>query len=369
MVLSGTLREFILADVLQLLTQQKVTGTLILTNGRSEGNIIFKDGLVVGAVRDQESLAIKLFHYLTTIQQQPKNRVRELFSLYEGKIAELTAELEKRGILTHQELASYAQSVTEDITCSLFLWTTGTYRFASRRTVDALIPVGIAIPIENIVMEAMRRIDEWHRMRVAITEDIIFVHTGKSFEGPAGLFSPLDSPEPYIFQRINGTSPVKSFLTDSFLTDYKIYETIYNLIQSEVIRPLSEQLTKSIQAAIQRNEQDIRSASVMPPLFSLLISIGIILLIILAAWLYRGVIFSKLTIDTTLQKNEVKLQQAELHQNDAVRHYRAEQGGPPPSSIDSLRDFSSLSSDDRKILSIQQDFSTNKRVPYKDDEE
>lgn len=302
MVLSGTLREFILADVLQLLTQQKVTGTLILTNGRSEGNIIFKDGLVVGAVRDQETLVIKLFHFLTTIQQQPKNRVRELFSLYEGKIADLTAELENRGIFTHQDMASYAQSVTVDITCSLFLWTTGTYRFTSLRTVDALIPAGIAIPIENVVMEAMRRIDEWHRMRVAITEDVIFVHTGKPLDEPNGLYSPLDSPAPYIFQCINGTSPVKSFLTDSFLTDYKIYETLYDLIQSDVIRPLSEQLTKSIQAAIQKNEQDIRSASVMPPLFSLLITVGIILLIVLAALLYRGVIFSKLTIGATLQK-------------------------------------------------------------------
>ena len=72
MVLSGTLREFILADVFQLLAQQKITGKLLLNNGRSEAYVIFENGLVVAAEKDDEKFVSKLFNYLVDILQLPK---------------------------------------------------------------------------------------------------------------------------------------------------------------------------------------------------------------------------------------------------------------------------------------------------------
>ena len=359
MVLSGTLREFILADVMQLLTQQKITGKLILDNGRTEGYIVFKNGSIVSAVCEQESFPLKLFYYLTEIQQQPKNKIRELLSSFEGKIAEFTVFLENKGIMNHEELEEYALGVTIDIACSLFLWKNGKYRFDSLRTVDHLIPAGIDIPVENLVMEAMRRIDEWHRMREVINEETIFIHTEKRLDLSSTL-SPVENPSPYLYHRIDGTSAVKTMLNDTFLTEYKIYETLYSLMQDDLIQPLSENVTKSIRAAIQKKEQESYAASILPPFISISVTIGLILLILLLAWLFRGLILSKMNIRSSLIKNSASIAIADDHFRDALRYFQAKTLSSDLSSNEHL-DFFSMSRKDVHNLSLKRDF--DKIVP------
>ena len=322
MVLSGTLREFILADVMQLLTQQKVTGKLSLNNGRVDGSIIFRNGNVVAASRDKETFSQKLYNYLTRIQNQPKNKTRELFSSYEGKIAQLTLHLEKKEILSHQELEAYATGIIEDVSCSLFLWSSGSYRFDSIPSVDHLVPAGISIPVENIVMEAMRRIDEWNRMREIITEDNIFVHTELDPGMPA-YSGPLDDPASYFYAVIDGISSVKSLSQDSFVSEYKIYESIYSLIQGDFIRPLSESITQTIRAALRKNEQENKTAPTAVPLVSILISTTVIIIIVVMSIIYRGVLLSDLTIRNNVRKTETPINIAEEHLRDAVLFHKS----------------------------------------------
>lgn len=306
MVLSGTLREFILADVMQLLTQQKVTGRLVINSGSQEGTILFKGGIIIGATRHTETFTNRLFYYLTTVQQQPRNKVRELFSSYDGKTAELTALLEKKGVLTHAELENYATSVVIDIACSLFLWTSGSYHFDAIQSVDSLIPAGIGLPVENIVMEAMRRIDEWHRMKEVINEESVFVPTDKEPDFDTTI-SPLDDPLYYCYQQLNGTSPVKTFLDNSFLTEYKLYECLYTLLQSEHIQPLKDSLTRSVNAALNRKN----ASNGTRPLIPVLTAAGCIVIILLVSLLIKKTLPGNLAVTSQLEQNRLLFSQAE----------------------------------------------------------
>lgn len=351
MVLSGTLREFILADVMQLLTQQKVTGKLSLNNGRVDGSIIFRDGNVVSAARDKETFSQKLYNYLTRIQNHPKNKTRELFSSYEGKIAELTLHLEKKEILAHNELEAYASSIIEDISCSLFLWSSGSYRFDSMPSVDHLVPAGISIPVENIVMEAMRRIDEWHRMREIITEENIFVHTENDPCMPK-YSKPLDDPASFFYAVIDGISSVKSLSQDSFVSEYKIYESIYSLIQGDYIRPLSESITQTIRAALRKNEQENKAVPTAVPLVSILISTTIIIVIAVLSILFRGVLFSDLTIRHNVRKNETPINIAKEHLKDAILFHKSH-SFTPLSEIDERYSYPMITKRDKKFLTIK----------------
>ena len=353
MVLSGTLREFILADVMQLLTQQKVTGKLTLSCEQQEGCIIFKNGDIVSATREQESFSGKLFNYLTAYQKQPKNKVRELFTKYKDNTAELSTYLESKGILTHDEIEMYAINVSIDIACSLFLWTSGHYQFDSLKSVDNFIPAGVGIPVENVVMEAMRRIDEWHRMHEAINEDTIFVQNELKVDLPE-YNSPDDDPSIYLYNQIDGTRSVQEFLKDSFLTEYKIYETFYALVQSESIRSLSDTVTRSIKAALQKKEHEANVASAMPPMFSFIFSTVSILIIVLFSWLYRGAIHRELQIKSSVERSRTALRIAQQHQNDA-RLYFLVHSLYPTSQNDELQDYSLITKKDAGILSIKRE--------------
>ena len=359
MVLSGTLREFILADVMQLLTQQKVTGKLALNSEQHEGYIIFKNGDIVSAAKDQETFSNKLFSYLTSYQKQPKNKVRELFTKHKDNIAELSTYLESKGILTHDEIEMYAMNVTIDIACSLFLWTTGHYQFDSMKSVDSYIPAGVGIPVENVVMEAMRRIDEWHRMHEAINEETIFVPNDIKVELPE-YNSPDDDPSIYLYHQIDGTRSVHEFLADSFLTEYKIYETFYSLVQSEAIRSLSDTVTRSIKAALQKKEHEANVASAMPSMFSFIFSMISILIIILFSWLYRGAIRRDLQIKSSIERTKAGLRIAEQHNNDAHLYFLVH-SLYPTSQNDELQDYSLITKKDIDFLSMKREIAIPKQ--------
>lgn len=306
MVLSGTLREFILADVMQLLTQQKVTGRLVINSGCLEGTILFKNGIIVGATRHTETFTNRLFYYLITVQQQPRNKIRELFSSYDGKTAELTALLESKGVFTHQELENYATTVIIDIACSLFLWTSGKYHFDAIQNVDSFIPAGISLPVENIVMEAMRRIDEWRRMKTVISDDSVFVQTGNVPEFDTHT-SPLDDPLYYCYQQVNGISPVKSLLDNTFITEYKLYECLYSLEQSNLIKPLNDSLMRSVHAALSRTDSNKKAPAFLP----VLVAAGAILIVVLIALFFRFSLLGDLATSSILKKNELSFSRAE----------------------------------------------------------
>jgi len=291
---------------MQLLTQQKVTGRLVINSGNLEGTILFKNGIIVGATRHTETFTNRLFYYLITVQQQPRNKIRELFSSYDGKTAELTSLLESKGIFTHQELENYATTVIIDIACSLFLWTSGKYHFDAIQNIDSLIPAGIALPVENIVMEAMRRIDEWRRMKTVISDESVFVQTGNvpDFDTQA---SPLDDPLFYCYQQVNGISPVKSLLDNTFITEYKLYECLYTLEQSNLIKPLNDSLMRSVHAALSRTDSNKKTLALLPVLGAA----GCIFGVLLISLFFRFTLLGDLAKTSLLKKNELAFSQAE----------------------------------------------------------
>ena len=116
MVLSGTLREFIIADVFQLLARQKITGKLVLSSGSNEAAIYFRKGFVTCAERQDERLTDKLYLYLIQSCNIQEERVKAVFGSFVGNIQELTREIVDKGLIQQQALQSFCEETVEDIT-------------------------------------------------------------------------------------------------------------------------------------------------------------------------------------------------------------------------------------------------------------
>jgi hypothetical protein len=263
MVLSGALKEFILADVFNLLTQQKITGRLVLINGKRSGGIVFKDGIIVGAECCEENLPNKIFSYMVDVKRMRPDLLSQLFSAAAGNLGSLCSALTERGLLSSAELKTFAECCVEDMCCSLLMWSEGSYRFNSMRNVSAQACGLAAIPPENIIMEGMRRADEWVRMQEYIKEEMIFVPAGKKTAGSdrAAEIDPAVMPEEYILSLLNGSNTVKAIVKGCCLCEYKVYESINALIQSQRISALHHKYTQSIQAALKRKDAEEASVS------------------------------------------------------------------------------------------------------------
>lgn len=332
MVLSGSLHEFILADVFQLLAQQKATGKLVVAGEKNTGFVIMLEGELVAAQEGDESLETRLVNCLTTIKGLAKKDVGKLLSGTGNKLSAFASATVQKKHLTGGEVAGLARTTVEDITCDLFAWTRGTYRFESLDKISDYLVNGVRISSDSVIMEAMRRIDEMKRQQFRIPMNTVYVRIQE--DAPADfdrdLSEILVSPDDYLLSFINGMLPLASLTELTCLGEYIVIETVARLAAEHRIAPLSARVSRSIQAAMNR---DPRFS--FAHMLGLAGSVAACILIMLAALFYRIALnyrfpasdFSTLNTQTDQSTVQSKRETAQLL-------YWAQIGRPPQSDAD-----------------------------------
>lgn len=332
MVLKGSLREFILADIFNLLAQQKITGKLLLSTGEKEGFIIFKEGVVVGAIKAEENLPSKLFNLLVGARGYPREEIKAVFNSHESNINGLFKEVVHLNLLAKNTLENYAVSVIEDIVCSFFLWIKGTYHFSSVRVVDDIAATCVSISVENIIMEAMRRVDEWHRMEKVIHDEMVFVPSERIDRGAVQEVDPFQQPDEFLYYRIDGISTVATLYRSSCLTEYKVYEALNSLLSSKRITPLSARISQSVVAALEKKElEERKSTTTFTTAASILLTAAMIIAtLFIGRFLINDTILSSQNLNARLSAIEVPLYKTVRKTTIASLHYHAFYGISEP---------------------------------------
>lgn len=168
MALKGTLKDFGIADILQLIGQQQKTGELILNSGKGDQvTVSFLNGNIVRAettVRDGRDLigSMLLSAELVTESQLKLALERQVRTLQR-----LGDVLVSQGVMTMERFSEIVRLQASETLFRLFAWKSGSYEF-EQRDVDA-DPALIPLRAESVLMEGFRRVDEWPVIRKRIT--------------------------------------------------------------------------------------------------------------------------------------------------------------------------------------------------------
>jgi hypothetical protein len=240
MALRGSLLEFELPDIFQLIANDGKTGQLVLYDKDNEAFVIFSRGSIVSAGDSVMNLQTVLFRYLSDRKHFSEEELNELLYLCQGEMKHFTQELVNKGYLSKDELTVLSQMSIEDLTCSLFFWKNGRYRFDSLDNVDDYIAGGVMLSSDAVTMEAMRRLDEWARMKSAADNDTVFVRIRPSGAAQQNhpAMSPIIDPSGILLSLIDGVSSISVLCSRLFFTEYRIYETLFGLWQSNQITAL-----------------------------------------------------------------------------------------------------------------------------------
>ncbi len=240
MVLQGSLHGYSLSDIFNLLILQKASGNLELSSEGKEGRILFKEGMIAGAIDNEERLSEKLFFLVADTCHYPLTESTRLFAAFPDDMTGLCDEIVRRNLLSRQALRSFAVSVIEDIVCRFFLWRSGTYHFSAEASRDRAgeFPVWLRLSPEKVSMEAFHRFDEWRRIRLRIDPDAVYAPIGSTPDTQAANLHLHLSTAELVLSRIDGVSPVSSIIRTSCLTTYKTYEAITVLLAEKRIRPI-----------------------------------------------------------------------------------------------------------------------------------
>ncbi len=231
-VLTGDLSSISLADLFSLLNLSKKTGALRCTQGAETRTILWEQGEIVFArsnsVRD--SLGCFLVRRgLITEEQNAESARRITPDTRHGKV------LVRLGYITTEQLWWAVKNQVLEIVYGLFHWTTGFFEFLEGK-VESREKITLAISTTKMVMEGIRRLDEWHKFTSRITDPSMVPETVPGKAAGAGREHDPTPDERKVLSLVNGSRTVEEVAFLSGQGEFEAYAALYEAVRLGEIR-------------------------------------------------------------------------------------------------------------------------------------
>jgi predicted DNA-binding transcriptional regulator len=237
MALKGNLRDFSVAQLLNLINLAHKTGLLVIEGSPGDARITFKEGKLAFAEMSGEdnSLAALLHRYkkFSTAQYQLLQKKAENMT-----DKELGLLLINAGYVTQQDILTTIQQYYIEIIRSLFIWNEGSFYFEN----DKLPPDGkisVRIDLENLIIEGSRQLKELEQLQ----DEIPTLDMSLKFIDRPGVSLKnisLSANEWRVVKYINPKNTIRQIARTVNMNDLEIRRVIYGLLQAgliEVVRP------------------------------------------------------------------------------------------------------------------------------------
>ena len=159
-ILDGNLGRFEMPDVLTFLNMGRRTGVLVLEHPEQESKIFLREGRPIYATSTKDDLRIG-----NMLVRQGKVKSTELERILERRDPgqKIGQALLQHQILRQDELASFLKVQVSEVIFDTFTWKKGLFSFYDR-VPPPETAVTLAMDLQNLIMEGVRRIDERGRL-------------------------------------------------------------------------------------------------------------------------------------------------------------------------------------------------------------
>lgn len=238
MAFEGDLKNLPLADVLQSIHQNNLTGTLSVKDTKGERRVAFSGGYIV-AYRPAPGDGHPVIDALAKRRIVAKAEAEKARSGFLGKRKTLRMALAQRGLVKEED---YQRVVKEDVLegiYELFLETDRTFRFEDGQPDLAQwdqdqLCAELKLAAAGIVMEGARRTDEWGRIRRAIgsMSEVLVRDSDTPEEGD-------DEMVKEILALADGSRDLQGILDKLPVPRFKGCEVVAQLVGARRLRPAS----------------------------------------------------------------------------------------------------------------------------------
>jgi hypothetical protein len=242
MPLVGNIRDFGLSDFLYLVDRGYKTGCLYLNRENEKAVLFFEKGKLIAASRQQgkdDTIGDVLVSLGTLSKQQVEQA--EQTRRNKGDGITLTQVLTSENIISADELQRVLQThVEENVVYGLFGWPDGEFLFEHGQKPEPDAPVmPMPVPVENLIMEGVRRIDEWGRIKDRIpSTDMIVRFVDQPGEKAKGV--KLSPEEWRVFARINGKDTLATIAQTTNLSEFDVCRVVYGFVTAGLVEVMKK---------------------------------------------------------------------------------------------------------------------------------
>ena len=260
MPIEGSLREFTLQDILQLLHLSRKTGELKVLREPSglRGAVVFSAGAVVDA--DVDESTPRLGYMLLNagkITEADLHRADEIHS--SDSSHSWTAIFQSLGVVEPEDLEEYAKFQVEEFVYEILDWQDGHFSFGEREVSESECVTWI--PVESLLMEGARRADELSALPTIIDSPNAVPRLSEQAATDGGVLD-LTPEEWEVLGRVDGVADVKSIAWTLGRSEFDVSKVVSKLAQKGVIEIGSQDDARTKpphELALDRIEQEIES--------------------------------------------------------------------------------------------------------------
>ncbi|WP_164001402.1 DUF4388 domain-containing protein [Pyxidicoccus caerfyrddinensis] len=240
MSLQGTLKDFGIGDILQLIGQQQKTGTLHFRNKDQEVRVGFKDGHIIKA----ESLTRKrkdlIGAMLVRSELITEMQLEAALETQRRTLKRLGDVLVSTQALTAERFQAMMQLQATETLYRLFTWKAGTYEFIQEPVepdAEAINP----LRAETVLMEGFRMVDEWPVIRKKIHRDDLTFERLKALPQPrpgeeGGELGSIGPTERRVYEEISPGRDLRKLVDVCCLGEFETCKALFNLVKGEYVR-------------------------------------------------------------------------------------------------------------------------------------
>jgi hypothetical protein len=226
MALSGSLREFSLSEILQLLSSQRKTGSLRLSRG-SESRVVYLLEGRIASMRDRGfGEDDPLARFLRRVHRLSEEQMRGIASIHAESNRDLVDLLLNGRYIEREELMILYERMVLDVLHEILSWDDGTYSFSNVAPPESALQVSLST--ESMLMEAVRRMDELRRYKQKLTDPSLVLGL-KELPDPD---APLGEEEKELFGLVDGRRTLGELVLEAPFNDFEAYEALFRLIEA-----------------------------------------------------------------------------------------------------------------------------------------
>jgi DNA-binding response OmpR family regulator len=229
----GNLKVIPLAEVLQVLQLQRQTGICLVTIGKVEVAVSFREGLIDLARSKGAADEFRLGRYLVEEGIVSQSDVDNVLQDKSGPRKLLGEAMVDSGLVTEDDLRRALIRQTSELIYEVLRWPEGRFSF-SPAPAEASEQNRLGLPVASIVMEGFRRVDEWRLIEESIHFDEVLLRDQMAVDALGS--EKLTRQEQLVLDAIDGQRTVREIIASVVVGSFDACKILYQFLQSRLVR-------------------------------------------------------------------------------------------------------------------------------------
>lgn len=231
MEMQGSIQEFSVPEILQFLSLHEADGVLRLRAGREVVHFGMKNGKITDATYRGKETFYSIDEYIQRTGMISSEKLEE----YRKKAKELDIStldyLIQEGIFEEEEFERIISFKIQEIIDEVLTWDDGNYSFEAGKSLYKESGYSVRLDSNSLVMEGMRRIDEWPQIKSVIPDS----NYSLSLKGEPHIDVEMGKDEETVLDKFEEGITVEELVKVSGLGKFQTYNSVYKLIELGVL--------------------------------------------------------------------------------------------------------------------------------------